>query len=81
MASTPNRPKGRSIKNLRMVWSFAIRYPGHIVIAAVALAIAAAATVAIPWGFKLVIDKGFGSGAGNAQSIAPWFRLLLEWSR
>ena len=77
MAITLNRPKGRSIKNLRMVWSFAIRYPGHIVIATIALAIAAGATVAIPWGFKLVIDKGFGSGAGNAQSIAPWFRLLL----
>jgi ATP-binding cassette subfamily B protein len=77
MASIPPRPKGRSIKNLRMVWGFALRYPGHIVIAAIALAIAAAATVAIPWGFKLVIDKGFGSGAGNAQSIAPWFRLLL----
>jgi ATP-binding cassette subfamily B protein len=77
MASTPNRPKGRSLKNLRMVWSFALRYPGHIVIAAIALAIAAAATVAIPWGFKLIIDKGFGSGAGDAHSIAPWFRLLL----
>jgi len=77
MANTPNRPKGRSLKNLRMVWGFALRYPGHILIAAIALAIAAAATVAIPWGFKLIIDKGFGSGAGNAQSIAPWFRLLL----
>src|SRR6476661_4593260 len=77
MASAATRPKGRSIKNLRMVWSFALRYPGHIVVAALALAIAAAATVAIPWGFKFVIDKGFGSGAGNAHSIAPWFRLLL----
>ena len=25
MANTPNRPKGRSIKNLRMVWGFALR--------------------------------------------------------
>ena len=24
---TANRPKGRSIKNLRMVWGFALRYP------------------------------------------------------
>lgn len=60
-----------------MVWHFATRYPGHIVIAAVALAIAAGATVSIPWGFKFVIDKGFGSGAGNAHAIAPWFERLL----
>src|SRR4051812_1906421 len=77
MASTPNRPKGRSIRNLRMVWGFALRYPGHIAIAALALAVAAGATVSIPWGFKFVIDKGFGPGAGNARTIAPWFELLL----
>jgi len=72
-----NRPKGRSVKSLGMVWAFATRYPRHIVIAATALGLAAAATTSIPLGFKLVIDKGFGSGAGNAQSIAPWFELLL----
>src|SRR5689334_14421843 len=77
MATKTNRPKGRSIANLRMVWSFALRYPGHIAVAAIALAIAAAATVSIPWGFKFVIDKGFGPGAGNPHDIAPWFELLL----
>ncbi|GAA3908925.1 ABC transporter transmembrane domain-containing protein [Sphingomonas limnosediminicola] len=78
MATTPqSRPKGRSIKNLRMVWSFALRYPGHIAVAAIALLVAAGAAISIPWGFKFVIDKGFGSGAGNAQSIAPWFETLL----
>src|SRR4029079_1085171 len=56
---------------------FATRYPGHIAIAALALTVAAVATTSIPWGFKLVIDKGFGSGAGNEQAIAPWFELLL----
>jgi ATP-binding cassette subfamily B protein len=60
-----------------MVWGFATRYPGHIAIAAIALAVAAVATTSIPWGFKFVIDKGFGSGASNARSIAPWFELLL----
>ena len=78
MAIAPvNRPKGRSVKSLRMVWGFATRYPGHIGIAALALLVAAAATNSIPWGFKFVIDKGFGTGASNARAIAPWFELLL----
>src|SRR5690349_22973243 len=78
MATNPaSRPKGRSIRNLRMIWGFASRYPGRIAIASFALAVAAAATVSIPWGFKLVIDKGFSSGSGNAHSIAPWFETLL----
>jgi ATP-binding cassette subfamily B protein len=77
MAINIARPKGRSIKNLRMVWGFALRYPGHIAGAVLALTVAAAATTSIPWGFKLVIDKGFGRGAGNAHAIAPWFELLL----
>ncbi|MEP6982998.1 MAG: ABC transporter transmembrane domain-containing protein [Sphingomicrobium sp.] len=75
--ASANRPKGRSVRSLRMVWSFATRYPGHIAVAALALTVAAAATTSIPWGFKLVIDKGFGSGAGNERAIAPWFELLL----
>jgi ATP-binding cassette subfamily B protein len=74
---TANRPKGRSIKNLRMVWGFALRYPGHIAIAALALLVAAGATVSIPWGFRLIIDKGFGPGAGNSHDLAPWFELLI----
>jgi len=74
---TANRPKGRSIKNLRMVWGFALRYPGHIAIAALALLVAAGATVSIPWGFRLIIDKGFGPGAGNSRDLAPWFELLI----
>jgi ATP-binding cassette subfamily B protein len=74
---TANRPKGRSIKNLRMVWGFALRYPGHIAVAALALLVAAGATVSIPWGFRLIIDKGFGPGAGNSHDLAPWFELLI----
>jgi ATP-binding cassette subfamily B protein len=60
-----------------MVWGFALRYPGQIAVAAIALAVAAGAAVSIPWGFKFVIDKGFGAGPSNTQTIAPWFELLL----
>src|SRR5829696_7754331 len=77
MATTENRPKGRSLKDLRMVWSFTARYPGRIAIAAVALLVAAAATSGVPFAFKLIIDKGFASGAGTTRDIACWFEYLL----
>ena len=70
----PNRPKGRSVKNLRMVWSFALRYPGRIAIAALALLIAAGATSGVPYAFKLIIDKGFGHGAGTTRA-SPLVRI------
>jgi len=44
MANTTNRPKGRSLSNLRMVWGFTSHYPAHIATAALALLCAAAAT-------------------------------------
>src|SRR5688572_30532211 len=76
MATTPTRPKGRSLKSLRMIWGFATRYPGHIAVAGVALLLAAAATSGIPYAFKLIIDKGFGT-AGAGEEIARWFKYLL----
>ena len=60
-----------------MVWGFALRYPGHIAVAALALLIAAAATSGVPYAFKLIIDKGFASGAGSTRDIARWFEYLL----
>jgi ATP-binding cassette subfamily B protein len=73
---TANRPKGRSVKNLRMVWGFALRYPVHIAVAGLALLAAAGATSGIPYAFKLIIDKGFAHGGGT-QDIARWFEYLL----
>jgi ATP-binding cassette subfamily B protein len=78
MAVNPNsRPKGRSIRNLRMVWGFALKYPGHIAVAALALLFAAGATSGVPYAFKLIIDKGFAHGAGSSRDIARWFEYLL----
>ena len=72
-----NRPKGRSVRSLRVVWGFALRYPGHIAIAALALLVAAGATAGVPYAFKLIIDKGFAHGAGTTRDIARWFEYLL----
>ena len=57
-----------------MVWSFALRYPGHIAVAALALLFAAGATSGVPYAFKLIIDKGFATGG---RDIARWFEYLL----
>ena len=75
--SADSRPKGRSLRSLRMIWGFALRYPGHIAVAAVALLIAAAATSGIPYAFKLIIDKGFVASGGSTRDIARWFEYLL----
>ena len=66
----------RSLAPLRMVWDAAIRYPKHLVAASFALLVTAAATLAIPAGFKLIIDRGFAAG-GNPDDIARWFQYLL----
>src|ERR1043165_4616664 len=76
MAINIARPKGRSIKNLRMVWGFALRYPGHIAVAALALLAAAGATSGVPYAFKLIIDKGFARGS-DTRDLARWFEYLL----
>jgi ATP-binding cassette subfamily B protein len=68
MASTSfDAPPSRKLGNLAMVWRQAVRYPGRIGAAAVALLIGAAATLAIPDGFRRVIDKGFAASGGDVS--------------
>ncbi|MES1972475.1 MAG: ABC transporter transmembrane domain-containing protein [Pseudomonadota bacterium] len=65
----------RRLGNLKMVWDHASRYPRQIAIAGFALLTTSAATIAIPYGFKRVIDRGFGPGADG--SVATSFHYLL----
>lgn len=74
MAKDSQESGTRNIGNLGLVWHFAARYRGRIILAAVSLLVAATATLAIPSGFKLVIDRGFASQGGD---IARYFRYLL----
>ena len=69
-------PKTRKLGNLRMVWRFAGRYPGRIACALTALVVSSAATIAIPYGFKRVIDRGFSSG-GDPHAVSTSFYYLL----
>ena len=64
----------RNIGNLRLIWRFALAYPGRIAGAALALLVAAGATLAIPSGFQRVIDRGFVARGGD---VAPYFHYLL----
>jgi ATP-binding cassette, subfamily B, bacterial len=68
--------RSRSLKPLQMVWTAAGRYPWHVAAALAALLITASATLAIPAGFKLVIDRGFAAGS-DASDIGRWFRYLM----
>ena len=67
----------RRVGELRMVWQAATRYPGRIAAAWVALAITSAATIAIPYGFKRVIDRGFGPGADGDVGTSFHYLLMI----
>jgi len=59
-----------------MIWGLAGRYPGRIAAALGALLVASCATLAIPYGFKRIIDRGFSAG-GSAHGVDSSFRYLL----
>jgi ATP-binding cassette, subfamily B, bacterial len=64
----------RKLSSLAMVARHATAYPRQILFAALALLVAAGATLAIPAGFQRIIDKGFIASGGD---IDPYFRYLL----
>jgi ATP-binding cassette subfamily B protein len=79
MARSPSRPSvepATSLGPLRMIFSAATRYPGKVALALLALVVTAAATLAIPSGFRLIIDRGFATGVDPAE-IGRWFRYLF----
>ena len=69
-------PPSRQFSRLKLLWRFAKRYPGPLMMALIALLVAAGSTLAVPKGLQLVVDKGFHAGADPAV-IAPYFWALL----
>jgi len=67
----------RKLGNLLLVWRFAGRYPGKIVAALFFLILSSAATLAIPYGLKRVIDRGFGTGGTSPEAVSQAFHYLL----
>ena len=69
-------PATRKLARLRLLWRFVRAYPVQLAAALFALVIAAGATLAIPQGFKRIVDHGFTAGTDPAL-IAPYFWGLL----
>ena len=79
MARRPTKPDvepAATLGPLRMIFDAAARYPGKVVLACIALVITAAATLAIPSAFRLIIDRGFAEGVDPTE-IGRWFRYLF----
>jgi ATP-binding cassette subfamily B protein len=66
----------RTLGPLRMIWRAAVAYPGRVLTAGISLIVTASATLAIPSGFRLIIDRGFERG-GDPADIGRWFQYLL----
>jgi ATP-binding cassette, subfamily B, bacterial len=60
---------GKKLGSLAMIWHFAKRYPRQMTYAAIALVVAASATVSVPAAFKLIIDCAF-VGTDSAGQMA-----------
>ncbi|MEQ1495555.1 MAG: ABC transporter transmembrane domain-containing protein [Novosphingobium sp.] len=69
-------PPARNLSPLRMIWRETAKYPRQVLLALLALIVTSSATLAIPAGFRLIIDRGFGEG-GDVVTIGRWFRYLL----
>ena len=68
------KPIKKKLGNLRMIWANAKQYPKQITAAAIALVIAAGATLSIPITLRYIVDEGFTQNGGN---IDPYFYGLF----
>ncbi len=66
----------KTLGPLKMIWVEAVKYPGKVALAWVSLLITAAATLAIPAGFKMIVDYGFAQG-GNLDVIGERFQYMF----
>jgi ATP-binding cassette subfamily B protein len=76
MAGTNDKQRA-SVGSLRVVWRHAARYPERLLAALFFLCLSSAATLAIPYGFKRVIDRGFGADGTSAAAVGEAFQYLL----
>ncbi|WP_136415156.1 ABC transporter transmembrane domain-containing protein [Herbaspirillum sp. ST 5-3] len=76
--STSNETRKGSLATLKGLLPFLAPYKKQIILAGIALLVAAAATLAIPYAFKQMIDLGFGAaGAKSSAHIDLYFLALF----
>ncbi len=79
LPDTADDPKpAKTLRPLRMIYRAATKYPTQITLALIALLVTASVmSLAIPYGMKLVVDRGFGASGEGAGDIDRWFRYLM----
>jgi ATP-binding cassette subfamily B protein len=75
-AAEPVAKPAKTLGPLRMIWAETLKYPRQLVFALLALLTSSAATLAIPYRFKAIIDQAFGHGA-NVAAINHSFQYLM----
>ncbi|MBO9498166.1 MAG: ATP-binding cassette domain-containing protein [Novosphingobium sp.] len=61
LAPPPDGKPAKTLGPLKMIWAEALKYPRQVIFALIALLVSSAATLAIPYRFKQIIDKAFGA--------------------
>ena len=75
-AAVPPRDTRRRLGSLGIVWRHASRYPVQLAIALFALLVTSGTTLAIPWTFRSVIDKGFAHGTNTGHIDRAFYGLF-----
>jgi len=75
----PSAARRSSLSVLRALWPFMAPYRARVAVAAIALLVAAAATLVVPLAFRQMIDVGFAARAVAAEraNVNLWFLALF----
>ena len=75
--TSPDRLQKASLKTLAELLPFLKPYSHRFILAGLALLVAAAATLAVPYAFKQMIDLGFGGAANKSAAHIDLYFLAL----
>jgi ATP-binding cassette subfamily B protein len=73
---TEGKP-AKDLGPLRMIWREALKYPRQVTFALIALLISSAATLAIPYRFRVIIDRAFGAHADVTVINHSFYYLFM----
>ncbi|MEO6386819.1 MAG: ABC transporter transmembrane domain-containing protein [Croceibacterium sp.] len=73
----PEVKPAKDLGPLRMIWREALKYPKQVAIALTALLVSSAATLAIPYRFRVIIDRAFGEHANITVINHSFYYLFM----